>query len=116
MRATGAGGAGAGGDVPGAKRARTGARAAAGVAAAAPGLLDLAAAGTAQLGERAHKQKRGWKRWDAVEEAALRQAVEELGTKDWVQIHQRMQTQRSIKQLQDHWNDTKHERKQMAKA
>ncbi|KAJ1487902.1 hypothetical protein T484DRAFT_1784909, partial [Baffinella frigidus] len=54
--------------------------------------------------------------WDAAEENALRVAVEELGTKDWVMIHQRMATQRSIKQLQDHWNDTKHDRKTGTKA
>lgn len=56
------------------------------------------------------KTKRVWRRWDHEEERRLRDAVLKLGTKDWSSIHEEMQTDRSIKQLQDHWNDTKNNR------
>jgi hypothetical protein len=45
-----------------------------------------------------------------TQEKKLREAVMKLGTKDWSLIHEEMGTDRSIKQLQDHWNDTKNNR------
>jgi hypothetical protein len=47
----------------------------------------------------AGRAKRVWRRWDASEEQALREAVDALGTKDWAAIHDRMRTDRSIKQV-----------------
>jgi len=35
-----------------------------------------------------------------------------IHSQDWSVIHEEMQTDRSIKQLQDHWNDTKNARSQ----
>lgn len=55
-----------------------------------------AAATTAEAAGRA---KRVWRRWDPSEEQALREAVDVLGTKDWAAIHERMRTDRSIKQV-----------------
>ncbi len=47
----------------------------------------------------AGRAKRVWRRWDTSEEQALREAVDALGTKDWAAIHDRMRTDRSIKQV-----------------
>jgi hypothetical protein len=47
----------------------------------------------------AGRAKRVWRRWDPAEEQALREAVDVLGTKDWAAIHERMRTDRSIKQV-----------------
>ncbi|EKX33260.1 hypothetical protein GUITHDRAFT_156111 [Guillardia theta CCMP2712] len=57
------------------------------------------------------KAKRMWRRWEPAEDEALKQAVRMHGTKDWISIQSAMKTDRSIKQLQDHWNDLKHDRK-----
>ena len=56
-------------------------------------------AGASAAEAAAGRAKRVWRRWDPSEEQALREAVDLLGTKDWAAIHDRMRTDRSIKQV-----------------
>lgn len=51
----------------------------------------------------AGKEKRAWKRWDVDEERMLAFAIKTHGTKQWEKVQQHMCTERTIKQLSDHW-------------
>mmetsp|Transcript_20271 Transcript_20271/g.48994 ORF Transcript_20271/g.48994 Transcript_20271/m.48994 type:complete len:278 (-) Transcript_20271:61-894(-) len=46
---------------------------------------------------------RSHRRWDDVEERLLAEAIKMNGTKNWDKIGYEMQTDRTMKQLQDHW-------------
>jgi hypothetical protein len=64
----------------------------------------MAAAGTG---------KRAWRRWDEVEERLLAFGVKTYGTKSWDKVQQHMCTDRTTKQLSDHWVDRQEQCKEL---
>ena len=57
--------------------------------------------------------KRPWRRWDDVEERLLAAGVKTYGTKNWEKVQQHMGTDRTIKQLSDHWVDRQEQCKEL---
>ena len=60
------------------------------------------------------QQKRAWRKWDDVEERLLAAGVKQYGTKGaWDKIQQHMCTDRTTKQLSDHWVDRQEQCKRL---
>jgi hypothetical protein len=57
--------------------------------------------------------KRQWRRWDDVEERLLAAGVKTYGTKQWEKVQQHMGTDRTVKQLSDHWVDRQEQCKEL---
>ena len=57
--------------------------------------------------------KRQWRRWDDVEERLLAAGVKTYGTKQWERVQQHMGTDRTVKQLSDHWVDRQEQCKEL---
>ena len=57
--------------------------------------------------------KRAWRRWDEVEERLLASGVKTYGTKAWEKVQQHMCTDRTTKQLSDHWVDRQEQCKEL---
>jgi len=57
--------------------------------------------------------KRAWRRWDDVEERLLAHGVKTYGTKNWEKVQQHMCTDRTTKQLSDHWVDRQEQCKEL---